>query len=62
MLFKRFVRTCKKYGWSFDLFGGNEGVYLTLYSDFAIKSVELCNSRCDYNELLKRAIRTMKHY
>lgn len=62
MLFKKFVRTCKKHGWSFDMFGGHGGIYLTLYSDFAIKSIELCDSRCDYNDLLKRAIKTMKNY
>ena len=62
MLFNKFLRICKKYGWTFDLFGGSECAYLTLYSNFAILPVELNNAEHNVNELFKRAIVIMKHY
>jgi hypothetical protein len=62
MLFKRFVRICRKYGFAFDLFGGTDGVYLTLRPYGTFRTIEFCSSFCDYNDLFKRAIRAMKTY
>lgn len=62
MSFKRLVRICRKYGFAFDLFGGTDGVYITLHKYGTFETIELCSSFCDYNDLFKKAIKAMKNH
>lgn len=60
MWFRNLTKVCQKYGYSFDLFGSYDGVYLTLYPHEGHSHIELCDSRGYYNDLFKRAIRAIR--
>lgn len=62
MSFNKFVKACKKYGFTFNMYTFGGVFHLTLHQNNTYKKIEIKGSYNRYDLLFLNAVKKMKEY